>query len=83
MSSFENFKKELPSKEKFYGSLKSKKISDKQNEHVSKVQDRFKMKTVKDYYDLYLKYDILLLADEFGKIRKGRLKNYGYVRVII
>ena len=41
------------------------------------------MKTVKDYYDLYLKCDILLLADEFDKIRKGRLKNYGYVRVII
>ena len=41
------------------------------------------MKTVKDYYDLYLKCDILLLADEFDKFRKGRLKNYGYVRVII
>ena len=35
------------------------------------------MKTVKDYHDLYLKFDILLLDDELGKFRNNSLKNYG------
>ena len=35
------------------------------------------MKTMKDYNDLYLKCDVLLLADVFEKIRNNSLKNYG------
>ena len=35
------------------------------------------MKTMKDYHNLYLKYDILLLADVFEKFRNNSLKNYG------
>ena len=35
------------------------------------------MKTMKDYNDLYLKYDTLLLADVFEKFRNNSLKNYG------
>ena len=35
------------------------------------------MKTMKDYHDLYLKCDVLLLADVFEKFRNNRLKNYG------
>ena len=35
------------------------------------------MKTMKDIYDLYLKCDVLLLADVFEKIRNNSLKNYG------
>ena len=33
---------------------------------------------MKDYYDLYLKYDVLLLADVFEKFRDDSLKNYGF-----
>ena len=32
---------------------------------------------MKDYCDLYLKCDILLLADVFEKFRNGSLKSYG------
>ena len=32
---------------------------------------------MKDYHDLYLKCDVLLLADVFEKIRNNSLKNYG------
>ena len=35
------------------------------------------MKTMKDYHDLYLKCDGLLLADVFEKLRNNSLKNYG------
>ena len=34
------------------------------------------MKTMKDYHDLYLQCDVLLLADDFGKFRNYGLKNY-------
>ena len=35
------------------------------------------MKTMKDYHNLYLKCDVLLLADVFEKFRNNSLKNYG------
>ena len=31
---------------------------------------------MKDYHNFYLKWDILLLADAFEKIRSNSLKNY-------
>ena len=34
-----------------------------------------KMKTIKDYYNLYLKRDVLL-ADVFEQFRNNSLKNY-------
>ena len=71
------FKAELPSKEKFYSSLTDRKISDKKYEHVLNVWNTFEMKTMKDYHDLYLKCDVLLLADVFEKFRNNSLKNYG------
>ena len=35
------------------------------------------MKTMKDYHDLYLKCDVLLLVDVFEKFRNNSLKNHG------
>ena len=67
------FKEELQSKEKFYSLLTGKEISDNVYEHVLKVWNTFQMKTMKDYHDLYLKYNALLLADVFGKIRNNSL----------
>ena len=43
------------------------KISDKEYEHVLNVWHKFEMKTMKDYHNLYLKCDILLLAYVFEK----------------
>ena len=73
MSDFEMFREELQSKEKFYSLLTGKEISDNVYEHVLKVWNTFQMKTMKDYHDLYLKYNVLLLADVFGKIRNNSL----------
>ena len=65
MSDFERFKEELPSKEKFYSSLTGRKITDKEYEHVFNVWSKIEMKTIKDCHELYLKWDVLLLADAF------------------
>ena len=52
------------------------KISDKEYDHALKVWSKFEMKMMKDYHDLYLKYDVLLLGDVFEKFRNNGLKNY-------
>ena len=75
MSNFEKFKEELPSKEEFYSLLTVKKIFGKEYEHVFKVWNKFEMKMMKDYNDLYLKCDFSLLADVFQKFRNNQLKN--------
>ena len=73
MSDFKKFKEEVPSKVKLYSPLTDKTISDKDYEQVLNVWKQFEMKTMKDYHDLYLQCDILLLADVF---RNNSLKNY-------
>ena len=77
MSHFENFKGELPTKEKFYSLLTDIKNSDKEYEHVLNACNKFEMKTMKDYHDLYLKCGILLLADVFEKFRNNNLNICG------
>ena len=68
MNNFETFNEELPCKEKL-------KITNKEYEHVIDVWKKFKIKTMKGYHDLYLKCDVLLLADVFEKFRNNNLKN--------
>ena len=57
------FKEEFPSKEKFYSSLNDRKITGKEYERALNVWNKFEMKTMKYYHDLYLKSDVYLLAD--------------------
>ena len=75
MSDFEKLKEQLPSKEKFNSSLTNKQNSRKEYEHVLMVWNKFEMATMKDYHDLYIKCDVLLLADVFKKFRNNSLKN--------
>ena len=65
MKDFENFKEQLPSKEKFYSSLANRKITDKEYGRVLNVPNKFERKTIKDNHHLYLKCDVLLLAYVF------------------
>ena len=68
MADFDKFIEQLPSKEKFYSLLTGKKLIVKKYEHVLKSWNKFDMKMMKDYHDLYLKCDVLLLADVFEKV---------------
>ena len=63
---------------KNYSSLTGKKNGDKEYEHVLKVWDRFKMKMMKEYHNLYL-----LLADVFENFKNGSLKIFCKFQVII
>ena len=77
MDSFNKFdEKQLPSKESFYSSLKDEHISDDDYKHAQTVWKSLKIKNMGDYHDLYLKTDVLLLADVFENFRKTCLEYY-------
>ena len=67
---------QLPPKSAFYSKLTKQKCSDEDYEHAQKVWKEFKMKTMKDYHDLYLELDVLLLTDVFENFREVCLDNY-------
>ena len=53
-----------------------KKIIDKENEHALDVGSTFSVKMMKNYYDFYLKCDVLMLADVFEKCKNSGFKGY-------
>ena len=77
MDDFEKFKKQsLPKKTSFFSRLKQEKISDEDFEHAQKVWKEFELKNMGDFHDLYLKTDVLLLADVMENFRKLCEKHY-------
>ena len=67
----------LPPREAFYSRLSGKGITEKDYEHARNVWNSFKMKTFKEYHELYNITDVLLLADVFENFRDLCLKIYG------
>ena len=61
----------------FYSKLNMSGVSDQVYEHACKVWRDFEIKNLGEYHDLYLRTDIILLANIFEAFRKVCLDNYG------
>ena len=78
MDSFSKFNDtQLSRREDFYSLLTDEDISDDDHSHAQDVWNTFQMKNLGEYHDLYLKSDIVLLADVFENFRKTCLTYYG------
>ena len=78
MNSFENsFNEKLPNRYDFFISLKDKCISETDYLHPIDVWNTFKVNTMGNCHDLYLKTDVLLLTGAFGRFINTWLEYYG------
>ena len=77
MDSFEKFNQtELPTKEQFNSVLNDQHVTNDEYDHAKKVWKAFNIETMGEYHDLYLKGDVLLLADVFESFKKTCLQYY-------
>ena len=77
MNGIEKFAEEkLPPQKDFFSKLNDCGVSDEDYQHAQKVWEKFDVTNLGEYHDLYLKCDVLLLADIFEEFRKICLKNY-------
>ena len=77
MDSFQKFSEnKLSNKCKFFSSLKDEYISEKDYERANNIRNTLKMNSMGDYHDLYLKADVLLLANVFENLIKTCLDYY-------
>ena len=76
MDSFEKFvEDELPPKDAFFSQLSGEGISDEDFTHAQNVWNKFST-NLGEYHDLYLKTDVLLLADVIENFRQVLIENY-------
>ena len=78
MSSWDRFEEtKLPPKEAFCSKFNMVEVSSENYEHVRSVWKEFGIRNLGEYHDLYLKTDVILLANVFEAFREVCLKNYG------
>lgn len=69
--------RKLPDREHWYNDLTGDAITNAEWDFVNKVWRTFKLKTFRQFHDLYMESDVMLLADVFERFRNDSLKNYG------
>ena len=78
MTNWDKFKEmKLLPREAFYSKLDMAGVREKDYEHTRRVWKEFGLKDLGEYRNLYLKTDVILLANIFEELRKVCLKNYG------
>ena len=63
-------KSSLPSKKSFFNRLTDQEISDADYNHAKKVFRKFGCQNLMEYYKLYMKLDVALLAEVFFSFRR-------------
>ena len=77
MNNWERFNETLlPSKGSFYSNLNMENIDDIDYRHGNNEFERFKLKNLGEYHDLYVQSDTLLLAEVFENFRNKCLEVY-------
>ena len=76
VTSIETFSETSLPKSEFYSKLNDEDVTDDEYKHAINVWNTFKCKTIRDYHDVYLKSDVLLLADVFENFRAMCLRHY-------
>ena len=78
MTNWDKFKEtKLPQREAFFHKLNMAGVREEDYEQAPRVWKEFGLKDLGEYHDLYLKTDVILLANVFVEFRKVCLKNYG------
>jgi hypothetical protein len=67
----------LPPQSEFYSKLYDTDISNEDYQHAQHVWNTFNAKTMREYHDLFLETDVLLLADVYESFRDVCLTHYG------
>ena len=77
MDSWERFSEaSLPSKEDVYSNLNMEDISDIDYRHANNMFKGFKLENLRDYHDIYVQSNTLLLVDVFNNSRDMCIKDY-------
>ena len=77
MSSLDKFEEsQLPPTEAFYSNLNMSNISEDDYQHVQKVWKKFRIRNLGEYHDLYLRTNVILLANVSEAFRDTCLEHY-------
>ena len=77
MSSWDRFEEtQLPPIEAFYSKLNMSSISSDNYQHAQRVWKEFRIHNLGDYHDLYLRTDVVLLANMYEAFREMCLEHY-------